>query len=452
MDSTIRRKVSARKEAAGFRITKAYLFKQGTSAETQPQSAEVQRIGEYVKFRNYTAATWASPSPKPFYVDRSLTMTFKHYACINDTLLVNHDSSMLSLDLQANEFKPRRNGMDPETADLQTLSFGNLNPASLTADTYKVLARVRGICMKISEILLDQSMRQKFSRGTKTIDDYLATCLTVKTSPPIQDKLYFLDKVDDHFKVNSKVWKGCCGPRDIARLSSGQWINDHIINHFIDKFLLTPHGLRPDILVFNTYFFTQHLFQTRGQLDVKCMRRWTPLKVIRECGADPSSWKRFVFPINFNNCHWKAACVDFEAGSIIVYDSWNTADCGRTDIERAAALRVQQSHNREIVWLAQRLVDALLWENKQPPMVWSTWTFQPHFPVPQFQNNNYDCGIFTLTYLMHVYHGDLKLKDHTRLPAGWDTGGDVDDIRLYLASELVKDGMYYSVQDLYLEI
>ncbi len=49
---------------------------------------------------------------------------------------------------------------------------------------------------------------------------------------------------------------------------------------------------------------------------------------------------------------------------------------------------------------------------------------------------------------MHVFHGDLELKDHRRLPAGWNIGGDTDDIRLFLASDLVKDGMYHAVKEL----
>ncbi|KAF5370489.1 hypothetical protein D9757_013126 [Collybiopsis confluens] len=158
---------------------------------------------------------------------------------------------------------------------------------------------------------------------------------------------------------------------DFTTLGVGRWLNDEVINFFIQKWCSrggTTLGL-------NTFFACKILFQENSCTNAKTgiltaadeneAVKWCEktLKILRL-----ETWDSVFIPIHENRSHWYSAYIDFRLRRIEIYDS----------------LRDTCLTNRQKPVLLRKNANLML-------------TLQVHF-----QPNMYDCGVHTLWHLQHV--------------------------------------------------
>lgn len=146
----------------------------------------------------------------------------------------------------------------------------------------------------------------------------------------VHEALY--DTPDEVVVVDSGFGK-LCG-RDIHRLQRGEWLNDEIINYYLqmvrersfDAAAVSSgakiatrtggggkgkKGALPKVHVFNTFFY--QLLSTKGYSSV---RRWTKKAKVNLFEMD-----RVVIPINKGGFHWILSIINVAEKRIEYYDS-----------------------------------------------------------------------------------------------------------------------------------
>ncbi|KAF5387510.1 hypothetical protein D9757_006537 [Collybiopsis confluens] len=109
-----------------------------------------------------------------------------------------------------------------------------------------------------------------------------------------------------------------------STLAVGRWVNDEIINYFIQKWC-TEAGTT---LGLNTFFACKLLFQQNDCRTAKSSKlsiedetlalRWCQ-KAQKRLGL--KSWDAVFIPIHENSSHWYSAYIDFSRKRIEIYDS-----------------------------------------------------------------------------------------------------------------------------------
>jgi hypothetical protein len=99
---------------------------------------------------------------------------------------------------------------------------------------------------------------------------------------------------------------------DLRRLGSNKWLNDTIINSYIE--LLTMF-IRPSVHVFNSHFFA--MLVEHGEKSFNKLVPWH--KKFRR--PIFSCMERIIMPINLHQSHWVAICIDFKRRVVTFLDS-----------------------------------------------------------------------------------------------------------------------------------
>ncbi|KAJ1954508.1 SUMO1 sentrin specific peptidase 1 [Dipsacomyces acuminosporus] len=157
------------------------------------------------------------------------------------------------------------------------------------------------------------------------------------------------------------------GDRDIATLGDGRWLNDEVINFYMQLIVSRSeqNPALPKVHAFNTFFYSK--LKEQGYASV---RRWT--RRIRLFEKDV-----LIVPVHLG-VHWCCAVVDFKAKSIAYYDSLLG--------DNFKCLRL--------------LMDYLRNESKDKlgkDFDGSGWTLRCDKGIPR-QQNGYDCGVFSATF------------------------------------------------------
>ena len=182
------------------------------------------------------------------------------------------------------------------------------------------------------------------------------------------------DTPDEVVVVENSFGK-LCG-RDIHRLQRGEWLNDEIINYYLQMVrersfnssttskvsTRSPKKTLPKIHIFNTFFY--QLLSTRGYTSV---RRWTKKAKVNLFDMD-----RVVIPINKGGFHWILVIVNVTQKRIEYYDSM-----GRQG---------ESSENRPVLTNIRNfmLEEAKSQQSASPDEI-AKWTFYvPVLTPPQF--------------------------------------------------------------------
>jgi len=176
--------------------------------------------------------------------------------------------------------------------------------------------------------------------------------------------------------------------QSFRRLRDGEWLNDEVINGYMD--LLFKNVLDrnlPKIHFYRTFFFTQ-------LMDQKATNTYTYNNVKRWSRHAPDenifALNKLFIPINIERNHWFCVVVNFEKKIIQCYDSIR----GR-------------GRMTEMIYILQYLQDE--WRSKNPdnhdlPQM-SDWNLIDTTNDTPQQENDRDCGIFTCMFMLHLSMG-----------------------------------------------
>jgi sentrin-specific protease 1 len=159
----------------------------------------------------------------------------------------------------------------------------------------------------------------------------------------------------------------CITRADFKLLSDGEWLNDEVVNFYI-QMLLERNQLRQHrkVYIFNTHFYP--LVQPKGKYDYNRVRRWTLKQKI-----DVFSLDKVLVPIHLGN-HWCLAVINFIDKRFEYYDSLGAANPHCLKILRQ--------------WLQDESVNK---RGKQFDL--TAWVDYTPKDIP-LQRNGFDCGVF----------------------------------------------------------
>uniref|UniRef100_A0A915DEM9 Ubiquitin-like protease family profile domain-containing protein n=1 Tax=Ditylenchus dipsaci TaxID=166011 RepID=A0A915DEM9_9BILA len=159
--------------------------------------------------------------------------------------------------------------------------------------------------------------------------------------------------------------------RDLLKLKSIEWLNDEIINFYMQLIVQrsTHEPDLPKVFAFNSFFFTS--LKNRGFAAVK---RWTK-------SIDLSSFDIILVPIH-DKTHWSLAVIDMQNQSIEYYDSMLT---NRADY---------------VLLLKQYIIFESL-DKRKSKLDLESWKFGTKYNIPK-QSNGSDCGVFVCRFADYI--------------------------------------------------
>ncbi|KAJ3965112.1 hypothetical protein EV361DRAFT_955321 [Lentinula raphanica] len=228
---------------------------------------------------------------------------------------------------------------------------------------------------------------------------------------------------------------------DFATLAPGRWLNDEIINHFIDKWC----SQKRNTLGFSTFFAGICLFQDKTSClvaknyltsaDENRVRRFIKR---RQEMLSLKAWDAVFIPVHEASSHWYSVRIDFNLKRIDIFDSLRETCL----VNRQKPVPQRKNTNLMLVlmWLTEILADIRgeTLSLTDPAETDRSWVCDPHAKVP-FQPNAYDCGVHTLWHLKHILeYRSINLGSQSKedsLAFSEDMGGK----RFRLAQELLQD-------------
>ncbi|XP_071531621.1 sentrin-specific protease 1-like isoform X5 [Panulirus ornatus] len=208
---------------------------------------------------------------------------------------------------------------------------------------------------KVEEILPEEETEEEeFVELTTDMEDIIDDALE---KDPASEVL-----VD---KFNIKITR-----RDIATLAGLNWLNDEVINFYMN--LLMERGKNdnyPSVYAFNTFFYPKLV-----KSGYQSVQRWTKK-------VDVFSYDILFVPVHLE-MHWCLATIDFQNKSVRYYDSM----LGNNNRCLEALLEYLQSEHQD---------------KKRENYIISDWTLENVKDIPQ-QMNGSDCGMFACKFAEYL--------------------------------------------------
>jgi sentrin-specific protease 1 len=180
---------------------------------------------------------------------------------------------------------------------------------------------------------------------------------------------------------------------NMATLNPGGWLDDEVINQFIDFIIEEQQETCTSVIVFSTMFFTslQRWKNTYNDLmrlelvddgsinfeDAKLYVRRG--RVGERVNITTGDAHHILIPINITNNHWVLSDVCIPDKSISYLDGMQGSDYTR---------RLEQI----LLWLEKEF------ERKGAPFNKAEWKFVHRSDIPM-QRNSYDCGVFLCAFV-----------------------------------------------------
>lgn len=212
------------------------------------------------------------------------------------------------------------------------------------------------------------------------------------TSPPVRHRI-ILPQVDPDDAAAGMAWSvGADGDiarrtpgnipitrRDVRTLLPGKWLNDEIMNAYIEL-VNDRRGKKKDFVCLPTYFFQQVCAQ--GAASVERMTFGDRATVLKE------GVKYVVCPINVHGNHWAVLLFDLLDRNLQYFDSLGGDGNGLMQTAKSWLKHEYRTKlDKTEAWVAD--IDA--W----PEVAWDS----NHIPR---QTNNFDCGVFALMYIRYL--------------------------------------------------
>lgn len=227
------------------------------------------------------------------------------------------------------------------------------------------------------------------ARSTKSLCIYLPS-----SSELIQAEQYLQHTTDmgkhiiTKFNVDINVQKIMC-------LNPGCWINDEIINFFMQMLLEKNNCCKSKQSFFLSSFFMERLLCTDKKYKFDNVRNWTKTINIYD-------QEHIFIPVNVSNTHWTLVVVSMLNRTIYYYDS-----CGKSGLKFMNAV---------LRWLG----DVINSDNiKYRSYIFTAdWQKVNVKDIPT-QSNGYDCGIFVMMYAYVINEGVLLCDSFAQSDLDW---------------------------------
>lgn len=172
--------------------------------------------------------------------------------------------------------------------------------------------------------------------------------------------------------------------RDIATLAGLHWLNDEVINFYMN--LIMERGQKdnyPAVYAFSTFFYPK-----LSKDGYQSVRRWTKK-------VDIFSYDMLLVPIHLG-MHWCMAHVDFKMRCISYYDS-------------------MLGSNELCLRLLMEYLEAEHQDKKGSPYSTSDWKLENKKKIPQ-QMNGSDCGMFACKFAEYLSRRARIIFDQEHMP------------------------------------
>eukprot|EP00605_Chrysophyceae_sp_TOSAG23-4_P000671 GSChrysophyteH1.ASY1.ANO1.753.1 assembled CDS len=209
--------------------------------------------------------------------------------------------------------------------------------------------------------------------------------------------------------------------RDFHSLHPGAWLNDEIINFYMQMLKERDDALCKQMNANNVMRKASHFFSSlflnrllniggSGKYEYNGVKRWTKK-------IDIFDMKRVFIPINIQNSHWTLLVVFIEERTIQFFDSMNGAG----------------THYLETI--RRWLVDELQAKKgvQMNPNEWKLVSRQKN--VPQ-QGNGYDCGVFSCICADYI-SDDLPIECYSQQ--------DMPLLRRKMGASILRGHLDYSL-------
>lgn len=184
--------------------------------------------------------------------------------------------------------------------------------------------------------------------------------------------------------------------KDLKTLKSTSWLNDEVINFYLNLLKEEPTRKRPRVHVFSTFFYPK--LKQRGYDSVKAStRRLNPpltssLSISDLNNSDECPYDLILVPIHLG-MHWCMSAIDIVKRRITYYDS-----LGGSGEECCSIL---------FDWLQRECLER---NTCGGGLRVDEWKLYPSPKIPQ-QKNGYDCGVFSILYAAFLSRGVDISKD-----------------------------------------
>ncbi|XP_023695921.2 uncharacterized protein senp2 isoform X1 [Paramormyrops kingsleyae] len=200
-----------------------------------------------------------------------------------------------------------------------------------------------------------------------------------------QDVSWALEQRDPNL-VLSSAFKLRITQRDLATLQEGSWLNDEIINFYMNLLMCrNEQGNCRKVYAFSTFFFQK--LHGGGHAAV---HRWTK-------AVDLFQYEVIIVPLHLG-VHWSLAVMDLKARSVKYYDSMGQR---HDDICNLLLLYLKEEYKTR----KNKDLDVPRW------VVASLKAKE----IPQ-QNNGSDCGVFACKYADYIAQGRPLTFTQSHMP------------------------------------
>ncbi|KAJ3568969.1 hypothetical protein NP233_g5360 [Leucocoprinus birnbaumii] len=291
-----------------------------------------------------------------------------------------------------------------------TLNF--VSPLALQEDKpiKRALAIARASMQERKPLKFDTAALDDLQKRWKLKDSQLEEDLKPKLPPlptalPPSDEAAVKRILEKRGPI-AKYAREAVEDRDIIRLRPGQWLNDEIINFYGALILGRSEASKENVpktngkpvkgptkargTPLNAHYFSSFFWSklTGDGYDKGRLAKWTK-KV--QLAIDIFSKDVILIPVNHNNAHWTAAAINFRRKRIESYDSMGMA--------------------KDVVFTnLRKYIDAEHQNKKKKPFDWTGWVnYAPDELTPQ-QENGFDCGVFTCSFLEALSRGEEMFR------------------------------------------
>ncbi|KAF5370494.1 hypothetical protein D9757_013117 [Collybiopsis confluens] len=197
--------------------------------------------------------------------------------------------------------------------------------------------------------------------------------------------------------------------RNFQTLGAGRWLDDEIINYFVEKWC-SKSGTT---IGFNTFFASKVLFQEDDCINPKFKVTVADEQTVgswyRSAAKGVLNWDSVFIPVNENKTHWYSARIDFHLRRIDIYDSLK--ERYTVNQRKPMLLRRNAPLMMMLMWLTEVLGRIRGEDIDLSRSSDCDWVYDPHFKV-SFQPNSCDCGVHLLWHLRHVLEYRQITLDH----------------------------------------
>ena len=168
---------------------------------------------------------------------------------------------------------------------------------------------------------------------------------------------------------------------DLLRLKPNAWLNDEIINYYIELMKKREEERGGKRVYFQNTFFFARLYayskvKGKHEYDFTRVRRWTKK-------VDVFSYEKMIVPINQSNMHWSLCVINFKDKAVEHYDSLGSTSSPCTKV-LMKWLRDEAQHKKQI------------------ELDEGEWSIVHHGKeIPQ-QTNSDDCGMFLCKFADYI--------------------------------------------------